>query len=242
MNKQETNEMLPLYSQVRVWILEQINKGVWKPEDLLPSERELAEQFQISRMTVRQAITLLVNENVLLRKQGSGTYVAEKKIGRGNSLFGFSEEMKTRGMNPGAIVCEQKILDSPPYYVLDVLGDGSKVFSLTRLRLADEKPMAIETSMLSMKHFPEIDQIDFNNQSLYKILSTKYLIDIDHADQTIEVGMPTPQEAELLQINYTIPVFRTRNISFDDKNQAFEFAESVYRGDRYQIHKHVPRK
>ena len=101
------NTPIPLYYQLKQWIIEQIERGDLKPGDVIPSERELSEEFEISRMTVRQALTELVNEGKLVRERGKGTFVAEPKISQDLfRLTSFSEDMKSCGMTPGASVID----------------------------------------------------------------------------------------------------------------------------------------
>src|SRR5258708_39864193 len=99
------NSPLPRYYQLKEIIRERIRSGEWKPGELIPSERELSEQYKISRMTARQAITELVNEGMFYREQGKGTFVSRHKITQQLiRLTGFTEDIKTRGQRPGTKV------------------------------------------------------------------------------------------------------------------------------------------
>ncbi|TPE68640.1 GntR family transcriptional regulator [Halalkalibacterium halodurans] len=231
----------PLYKQLKQELIQKIERGELKPGDVLPPERELAKIFNMSRMTVRQAISELVNEYVLIRRHGSGTYVAEHKIPQGKKLKSFSEEMRLRGMLPGSKLCEKKIVLSPSANMAAELKSEGKLFMLKRLRLADLEPMAIETSLLPINRFPSLENRNFENESLYEILEEEYNIKMTKAQQKIEVRMPTPQESELLDINYTIPVFHFKQVTFDQNDTIFEVAHSVYRGDRYEIETEIYR-
>jgi len=236
-----SSKKIPLYKQLKQIIIKKIERGELKPGDVLPPERELAELFEMSRVTVRQAISELVNEYVLVRRHGSGTYVAENKIPHGKKLKSFSEDMSLRGMMPGSKICEKNIITNPSANMAAELRSAGNLLILKRLRLADLEPLAIETSMLPINRFPGIEDRDFQNESLYQILEDEYNIKIIKAQQKIEVGMPTPQESELLQINYTTPVFRLRQVTFDQNDTIIEIAHSVYRGDRYNIETEIYR-
>lgn len=223
------NKKTPLYKQLKKEIIQKIERGELKPGDVLPPERELAELFEMSRMTVRQAISELVNEYILIRRHGSGTYVAESKIPQGRRLKSFSEDMRARGLLPGSKVLEKTIIVEPPANMIADLKSEGKILMLKRLRLADLYPLAIETIMLPIEKFNNLESRNFENESLYRILEEEYSIKITKAQQKIEVRMPTPQESELLEINYSVPVFHFKQITFDQNNEIFEVAHSVYR-------------
>lgn len=233
------NKKTPLYKQLKKEIKQKIERGELKPGDVLPPERELAELFEMSRMTVRQAISELVNEYILIRRHGSGTYVAESKIPQGRRLKSFSEDMRARGLLPGSKVLEKIIIVEPPANMIADLKSEGKILMLKRLRLADLYPLAIETIMLPIEKFNNLESRNFENESLYRILEDEYSIKITKAQQKIEVRMPTPQESELLEINYSVPVFHFKQITFDQNNEIFEVAHSVYRGDRYEINTEI---
>jgi GntR family transcriptional regulator len=139
--------LVPLHHQLRAAIRERVDSGQWPPRGQLPSERELCELFQVSRITVRHAISQLVAEGHLVRKRGSGTYVAPSPFRKCLlPLMGFTEEMRARGQRPGArvlkfeeVAAEARVADALQ------LGKGERVVLLKRLRLANDEPMALET-------------------------------------------------------------------------------------------------
>ena len=146
------NTPIPLYYQLKQWVIEQIERGDLKPGDVIPSERELSERFEISRMTVRQALLELVIEGKLVREKGKGTYVASPKINQGLlKLTSFSEDMLSRGMKPGAQVVDVSVKPVFPS-ILQKLGmnPDDKLLVVTRLRMANDKPMALESTHLPL--------------------------------------------------------------------------------------------
>lgn len=228
---------IPLYFQLKQYLIQQIENGEWKPGDLLPSEREMSELYGISRMTVRQALIELVNEGRLVREQGKGTFVAEPKISQGLlRLTSFSEDMRARGMTPGAIVLDRATIPADLKLAQELnVPEGDPIIRIKRVRLADERPMAIEQSHIPLSRFPSAAEQDFNQISLYKWLEMSYGVHISHARQTIEVGIPQPEEAEILHIPRTMPILLTERTTFDILNQPVELAKSIYRGDRYKL-------
>ncbi len=231
----DKNHPLPIYFQLKEMLREKIASGEWKPGDMVPSERELSEQYHISRMTARQALSELATEGLLRREQGRGTFVAEPKIEHGlTRLTGFTEDMKARGLRPGARVIRLELIQ-PPLLAMQALQitPDEKIVLLERLRLAEEEPIALETSHL---HFPGVEALlneDFENHSLYSILSEKYQISPARAVQKIGADLCRKREQKLLNIGEGAPVLRNKRITYDQWGRPFEYTESAYRADRY---------
>lgn len=231
------NIPIPLYYQLKEKLIQSIQSGELPVGSLVPSERELSDQYSISRMTVRQALGELVKEGMLVREQGKGTYVAEPKIDQGLwKLTSFSEDMRSRGLEPDSRI-EAIYVQEAPAVVTKALGltTETRVVIFERVRLADKKPMAYEISHLPLAKFPGLDQENLHSASLYKLLEEKYQISIHHAQQTIEVGLSTPIESKKLGIRNKSPVLLIERVTFDAKHQPFEYVKSVYRGDRYKL-------
>ncbi|NOX60566.1 MAG: GntR family transcriptional regulator [Chloroflexi bacterium] len=229
------NYPLPKYYQLKELLREKIAAGEWKPGDMIPSERELSEQYNISRMTARQALRELATEGLLRREQGRGTFVAEPKIEHGlTRLTGFTEDMQKRGMEPGAQVVRLELVRAP-FLALQALqaAPEAKVVLLERLRLAGGEPIAVETCYLHFNGVEKLLNEDFENHSLYQILSEKYQISPTRAEQKIGADLCSRREQELLNIEEGAPVLRNKRITFDQWGQPFEYTESAYRADRY---------
>ncbi len=226
---------LPLYFQLKELIREKIASGEWKPGDMVPSERELSEQYHISRMTARQALRELAIEGLLRREPGRGTFVAEPKIEHGlTRLTGFTEDMRARGLEPGARVIRLTLM-KPPLRAARALQitPEKKIVLLERLRLAGGEPIALETSHLYFNGVEALLGEDFENHSLYQILSEKYHITPARAVQKIGADLCSQREQEWLQIPSGAPVLRNKRITYDPWGRPFEYTESAYRGDRY---------
>jgi len=226
---------IPIYYQLKEWLRSEIIVGIWKPGDLIPSERELSERFEISRMTVRQALNELREEGVLRREQGRGTYVAEPKIEqRLTRLTGFTEDMKRRALRSGAVILRFMNMDAPSFAAKALkIAPGTQIVLLERLRIAEQEPMAIETSYLHFLNMTGLLQEDFENHSLYRRLSEKYGIIPTRAEQQVEAVSCHDDHCKLLNIEPGSPVLRNRRITYDQKDRPFEYTQSIYRGDRY---------
>jgi GntR family transcriptional regulator len=237
------NSPVPRYHQLKEILRERIRQGEWKPGDLIPSERELSETYSISRMTARQAITDLVNEGVFYREQGKGTFVAQNRITQQLlHLTGFTEDIRARGQRPSTKVLSAAMLPADELVAEQLrIEPGTLVFSLRRLRLADDEPLAIEDSALNFKGCEGLLDEDLEHNSLYRLLEEKYGMPLMEAEQEIEAGLATSETAEILQIAVGSPVLFTRRTTFTDRNRPIEYARSVYRGTKYTFYTHLKR-
>lgn len=229
---------IPIYYQLKNYIKEQIESGIWKPGQLISSERELSEEFEISRMTVRQAFNELVNEGLLFRKRGMGTFVAKPKVNQNlTKLTNFTFDMLSRGMKPGAKVLAVNTIPATKKLSKKLnLLEGDNVVELFRLRLADEEPMALERSFLPYaKAFPILEEEELENQSLYQLLRDKCNLHLVKAKQTIQISYCDPQDAALLEIAPDTPSLLIERVTFTEDGQPVEYVKSYYRADRYKF-------
>lgn len=227
---------LPIYYQLVEWIKGLIEQGVLQPGDSLPSEREYAERFSISRMTVRQAITELVNSGYLYRQKGVGTFVAEKKIEQQlMGLTSFTEDMKARGMEPSSKLVGFEIVPAPTYISEQLtIQEHAPVYEIKRIRLADGIPMALEKTYISANLVKGLTEEIVQN-SLYHHIENQLSIKIDEATQVLESSVATQQEAEYLNIQKGAPILLIqRNTTLTD-GTPLEIVKSSYRGDRYKF-------
>ena len=140
------NSKVPWYHQVAETLRESLARGEWRPGDLMPSEQELQRRFEVSRVTIRQAMNLLVNEGLIFRQRGRGTFVAHPTIEQGLArIVSFTEDMARRGFTPGTEMLESELIPASPEIAarLDVM-PGEELARIRRLRIADDEPMSIE--------------------------------------------------------------------------------------------------
>jgi len=229
---------LPIYYQLKELLRGKIRAGVWEPGDPVPSERELGETYGISRMTARQALNELMNEGLVYREQGRGTFVAEPKVvQRLSRLTGYTDDMCERTLRPGARVLR---LEMTPASIRAAqalqIDPETPVVLLERLRLADGAPMAVEASHLHFPRAAELLNEDFESGSLYGLLAREYGVIPTRAEQQIEASLCGQHWLELLDLHECASVLHTRRVTFDQRDRPFEYAKSVYRGDRYVFH------
>jgi GntR family transcriptional regulator len=228
---------IPIFEQIAKQLREAIAEGPLGADQRLPSEVSLAEQFRVSRMTVRKAVDQLVNEGVLYRRPAHGTFVADRYMEQPLSrLTSFTQDVAARGMRPSSVVLAMDTTDAT-FEMAQLCGlpPGAKVVRIARLRLGDGEPLALERVFLPAAYVPAIEKHDFSRESLYQVLREEYGIVVASARQTIEAALPTPEEQEGLGIAKTAPVLRISRLTSDTEGRVIEHVRSAYRGDRFQL-------
>ncbi len=228
---------VPLYQQIKVWIADNIYRGVWKPGDVLPSEVELERQFGVSRTTVRQAIADLQAEGVVQKQQGRGTFVSHPKYEEKlPALRGFTEDIIAKGHVPRSIVLSSEIIRPQPR-IIDKLRLTPKddVFKLVRLRLIDEEPVQIHTVYLPMwvADLINYSDIDFSTRSLYSEME-RAGIRLDEAEEVLEASVASELHSSLLRVPKGAPLIITERQTFDVNGRVVEFSIVEIRGDKYR--------
>jgi len=202
----------------------------------IPSERRLSTDFGVSRLTIRAALDDLVREGLLVRRHGSGTFVGEPKIAQQLTLTSFSDDMRRRGMVPGARAVELKTIHAGPALgrALHVSPDA-RVVRIRRVRLADDEPMALETLHVPAAVVPGLKRAQLEDSSFYELLASRYGVVVASGVQTIEPTVTNEEESELLHVPLHSPAFLFERTSRADTGEIVEFVRSLYRGDRYRL-------
>ena len=178
----------------------------------------------------------LVREGLLLRRHGSGTYVAEPKIALPLTMTSFSEDMARRGMRPSSRVVSFEVQSAGAKLGQRLqISPVDEVWVITRLRLADDETMAIEWLHAPRRLLPELRREELATHSFYELLRVRRGITIASGTQTIEPTVTSPEEAELLGVPVHSPAFLFERTTQSDGGEVVEFVRSVYRGDRYRL-------
>ncbi|NPA90001.1 MAG: GntR family transcriptional regulator [Chloroflexi bacterium] len=228
----------PLYLQIRNSLLQAIRDGVLKPDQRVPSERELSELIGVSRMTVRQALQTLITEGVLYTVPGKGTFVScgpkiEQNLQR---LSGFTESVRAQGMTPGSRVLEVRIIEAGEHEAQYLNRPvGTPLVRIVRQRLVDDVPVALESSHLEAARFPGLDQIDWAHSSLYQVLQTRYNVVLVRAQQIMEAQEADETVAPLLGLEVGKPVLTMERVTYAADNMPVEYVHSFYRADRFRL-------
>ena len=226
------------YQQLYSILRKEIARGTWKPGERMPSEMELIRIYGVSRITVRQAFDLLVNEGLVYRRRGSGTFVTMPPIEHGlNRIISFTEDMQRRGLHP-----RTRILSSPlepaSTIVAARLGieTGTELAVLERLRLADGTPMSVEHSRLVHRHCPGILDGDYTSTPLHEALRDRYGIRLVRASQAIRAVNADGKLSEILAVAEGTPLFYIERVSFQQGGIPVEYLQIYHRGDRYVLY------
>ena len=229
---------MPLHEQLYEILRSSIQRGEWAVGEMIPTEPELIEQYQVSRITVRQALNRLVNEGLIYRQQGRGTFVAEPTLEQGlTRIISFTEDMRQRGLAPGTRVLFEGLIPAPEDIAEQLqVKPGEELARLERLRLANQKPMSIEESYLVHRYCPAVLEYDYSETPLREILQRQYDIRIARARQTIRAVVATPEQARLLGIDQPASLLFVERVSYSQHNLPVEFLRIHYRGDRYTLY------
>lgn len=228
---------VPLYIQIAEGLINQIESGELAAGDRLPPERELSENLQVNRMTLRRALQVLEMHGLINRIHGVGTYVAEPKIDRQiDSIFRFTLGIQKRGFNPGAQVISLEQIAIGESLARDLgVSFSSPAYHIIRLRSINQEPVLIESYTMPKQLFPGLDQFDLEDRSVYEVMENEYGIRISQARQIFEPVLATEFEAELLLVKIGAPLMMEKRISYDQESRPVEFGKDRYRGDRFRF-------
>ncbi len=230
----DRNIGLPLRVQLRDLLRDQILNDDLPAHSPLPSERELCEQYSVSRITVRQALAELEHEGLVYAQAGKGRYVApqlELKL-----LTGFTDDLLRRGMTPS-----NRILDVGVVHADDQQSGrlrvprGAEVVSLYRLRLADGLPVALQLTWLPHHLCSDLLQYDLASRSLFDILHNEYKLRLAHAEMNVRAALAQPEECSLLELSAPAAVLICDQSTCLDDDVVIEFTHSVFRADSYTV-------
>ncbi|KZE64685.1 phosphonate metabolism transcriptional regulator PhnF [Fictibacillus phosphorivorans] len=226
---------MPLYFQIEEAIKQKIEKGEWITGTMISSEREFAENYEVSRMTVRQAINNLVNDGYLTRQKGKGTFVSAKKIEQKLlGLTSFTEDMRSRGYRPASkLISFQTISANQRLAKALEIPENQKIYEIKRVRLANDIPMAFETTFVPAQLL-YLQESHIKEGSLYSEVENAGF-KIDYATQSLEASIARDAESEILEITKGAPVLLIERQTFLTNGMPLELVHSVYRGDRYKF-------
>ncbi len=229
---------LPLYQQLYEMLRGAITRGEWKPGDLIPAESALIEQYGVSRITIRQVLDMLVQEGLIYRQRGRGSFVAHPTVEQVlQRIVSFTDDMRQRGFAPSTRILSSGLLPAAE----DIAGQlqvppGEELAHIVRLRLADGEPMSVEESYLVHRYVPGILERDFVNNPLRELIERFYGIRWERARQVIRAVNATRPMAESLAVRPNAALLFIERISFSQQGVPVEFLRVYHRGDRYALH------
>ncbi|MCP0887503.1 GntR family transcriptional regulator [Ligilactobacillus sp. WILCCON 0076] len=228
---------LPIYIQIHNEIKKKIELGKWRVGEKIPSERELSVNFSVSRMTLRQAIQTLVDEGVLERHVGSGTFVARQKVQEkmSSGVTSFTELTEAQGKKPSSKTVTYMIT-APSLSETEKLNleDKQRVLRMERIRYADDLPICFEVATVPYDLVQEYDRNQIT-KSLYRALEDNGL-QIGHAQQNVSAMLASEKIADYLDIKRGAAILRLRQVTFLGNGQPFEYVRTQYVGDRFEFY------
>lgn len=230
--KPDENSVTPLYLQLANKLAEGISKGLWQPDEALPSERMLSEALGLSRVTARKAIDILCERDMLTRKRGSGTYITPRLEQPLSRLTNFSEELRQRGFTPGSkwLARDTGIANAEEILALG-LSPNTMVARLRRLRTADNVVMAIENSTIPAVYLPNPKLI---GDTLYGYLEANNALPM-RALQHIRAVNASVEQAALANIKPGTAMMHITRVGYLESGMPIELTHSFCRSDYYDF-------
>ncbi|MFC7365258.1 MULTISPECIES: GntR family transcriptional regulator [Bhargavaea] len=226
---------IPLYFQLKELILNNIQNGTYQVEDAIPTEKELSEIYDISRTTVRQAITELVQEGWLYRVKSKGTFVRTPKISQSfiQALGSFNDQIRALGMTPSTEVLDFEVISAPEQVAEQLkLQQKDKVIYIHRRRFADNEPIVMVKTYLPYDRCSFVLNHDLVKESLYPVLGMHEETSINKIRRFIEAVEASQYEQEYMNVEKGSAIQKFLSIGYNLKDEPIEYSVARYRGDK----------
>ncbi len=235
-------EKMPIkYLQVKEDIEKRISDGEYRSGQRIPSERTLCTQFNMSRMTVRQAINELVKEGKVYREKGRGTFVSSPHLLQRN-VKSFTDTLRERGYTPRTQIIEfSTVFNLKEISKLMGVPYDTKFYKLKRLRLGNDIPMALETVYIEKEKCPDLDQYDVS-ESLYRVLERYYQYKTDNISCDIDACIANKFMMNTFHMQKKGALLTVTGITYVEGNEKLFYEESYYRPDLYKYHVDIYRR
>lgn len=228
----------PMYMQIQEYLAELILSGKLPPDSKIQSEREISEELGVSRMTARKALTELVTEGLLIRKQGSGTYVAHPRITyESKELINHVRALHERNMNAASQILEfSETIASRRLAELLEVEIGHTLYRIIVLRYANRVPMVVERMYFSCARCPNLEEWDFEKTSVMDLLHNVYGVKIGVVSQTVEAVVASETIAKQLHVEEGFPLLRLSRVLYTaDNHKPVQYSQDFLRSDYARI-------
>lgn len=233
----DKNSPIPVYYQLKNDLTKKIANGVWKAGECISSERELCEIYDVSRMTIRQAIGELVQEGILTRKKGKGTFVCEQKVNQ-KDMMSFTEMIKQSGRSLETKVVEFEIIDTPEdiqdVFILD------RLYKISRKRIVDNECIAVETVYIPVDYCGHLNK-EMLEGSLYKVLEGFGYI-ITNSNSSIVAVNVDDEIRKILECEIDTPILKVVSKTFTNTDKLLFLEEAFYKSDKFTLQVNISRK
>lgn len=239
----ENNTAIPLYAQLKEKIISDINNETLKYGDKIETEQEIMKKYNLSRITVRRAISELVAEGYLVKKQGKGTFVIKNKIERkiinasdSLKIMSFTKELKENNIKASSKIIELKIVPGIEEFNQKLgLAKNSKLIFMKRVRYANDSPMTIEENYFAYDKFKGLLEEKIEG-SLYELLEKKYnVIPTRSSRQEIEIVKSDEEQSKLLNVPTFEPLFYFSGVTYDENDIPIHIAKRYIIGSKYKF-------
>ncbi|EOC8681491.1 GntR family transcriptional regulator [Enterobacter roggenkampii] len=226
----------PMYRQIADALREKISAGELKPGDALPTESSLQEAFNVSRVTVRQALKLLTEEQIVESIQGSGTYVKEERVNYDiYQLTGFYEKLADRNVDTHSEVSIFEVLKTDEKLAEKLnLSHDDKVWHVKRVRFIKQKPVNLEETWMPLALFPDLTWEVMENSKYHYVEQIKKLV-IDRSEQELVPIMPSEEAIAALSLDPAKPILEKVSRGFLKDGRVFEYSRNVFNTDDYKF-------
>ncbi|BCT13228.1 XRE family transcriptional regulator [Enterobacter cloacae] len=226
----------PMYRQIADALREKISAGELKPGDALPTESSLQEAFNVSRVTVRQALKLLTEEQIVESIQGSGTYVKEERVNYDiYQLTGFYEKLADRNVDTHSEVSIFEVLKADAKLAEKLnLSHDDKIWHVKRVRFIKQKPVNLEETWMPLALFPDLTWEVMENSKYHYVEQIKKLV-IDRSEQELVPIMPSEEAIAALSLDPTKPILEKVSRGFLKDGRVFEYSRNVFNTDDYKF-------
>ena len=226
----------PMYRQIADALREKISAGELKPGDALPTESSLQEAFNVSRVTVRQALKLLTEEQIVESIQGSGTYVKEERVNYDiYQLTGFYEKLADRNVDTHSEVSIFEVLKADAKLAEKLnLSHDDKVWHVKRVRFIKQKPVNLEETWMPLALFPDLTWDVMENSKYHYVEQIKKLV-IDRSEQELVPIMPSEEAIAALSLDPAKPILEKVSRGFLKDGRVFEYSRNVFNTDDYKF-------
>ena len=226
---------IPAYLRIYQELRSRIRSGGWKIGDSIEPQRLLAQRFKVSVMTVRQALTLLERDGLIQTHHGSGTFVSAPKV-NWNRLTSFTERIEGLGLRPSSRILNASTTKANLLQAEMLrLRPKDHLVRVERVRLADNKPVALELVYVAFSEFPELLNHRLESTSLMNVLAEHYNVVITHTEETIEARAATEAVADLLQVKAKTPLIHLDQVLFTARNRPVALSSGWYRQDIFSF-------
>jgi GntR family transcriptional regulator len=231
----DKNSSEPAYLQIAATLKELLRTGKISADTAMPAERVLAQQFGVSRMTMRQANNLMEREGLIERHRGRGTFATHNRIVKQEQeMRSFSEEIRRRGSVPSSRLISFKIIEADTsvakYFDIKL---GDPLYMIERVRLADNVPVAFESLQIPSCLCPKLERFNLVDYSLYQILEENYHIHMARSEEELSAMPPKKLHRKLLAIPRNTAVLLVKRKTYTTEGKPLELATTAYRGDLY---------